>query len=142
MLKKQVILCLLLIMQLIILPVAYPSSLDDLIKSDMSANSGAAQNSKESPFLLLCKAHIAGQLIAENLTVDYRHKTVNGIPAKISETEIDWTIKKVDASFGVKKIFHNKLNRLAGTYNTWEEGVMYGSPPPTYICEKAPKPKF
>ena len=140
--QKQILLCLLLMVQVILIPVAYPSALDEVIKSDMSANSGAAQYSKEPPFLLLCKALIAGQLLAENLTVDYRHKTVNGIPAKISETEIDWTTKEIDTSFGVKKIFHHKLNRLAGTYNTWEEGVMYGSAPTTYICEKAPKPKF
>jgi hypothetical protein len=70
------------------------------------------------------------------LKVDYEHNTVNGYQAAFTASEIKWKTP----SQGIP--LDHILNRLAGTYEAFQVGVMYPLPPPVYRCEKAPAPKF
>jgi hypothetical protein len=96
-----------------------------------------------APFTLLCKANVQGQLFTRNLVVDYGRKTVNGVPASITDTMITWSSKEeVDSLRRQGVVNRHELNRLSGTYRFGQEGAVYASPLPSYNCEKAPPPKF
>ncbi|WP_442782035.1 hypothetical protein [Collimonas fungivorans] len=95
-----------------------------------------------TPFILLCKATIGGQLLTQNLVVNYRDKAVNGKSAVINETMITWSDNEFDPYRKMNMVNRHELNRLAGTYRMWTEGVVYAAPLPTYHCEKAQQPKF
>lgn len=93
-------------------------------------------------FILLCKATSGGQLLTQNLVVNYRDKTVNGNRAVITDTMISWSDSTFDSYRKMNLVNRHELNRLAGTYRDWTEGVVYAGPLPTYQCEKAPPQKF
>jgi hypothetical protein len=95
-----------------------------------------------APLKLLCKASFQGQLLTQNLVVDYGRKTVNGVPASITDAMITWSSKELDSYRRQDAVMKHELNRLSGTYRFWQEGAVYAAAPPTYACEKAPPPKF
>lgn len=107
-----------------------------------------AEEQKKPPvsqrFILVCSA----QLLMKNIAVDIPGRTVNGHPAKFSETTITWKTggveagrKKVEQQPESKKIVMHELNRLEGTYRSWGEGETAENSI-TYSCEKAPPQKF
>jgi hypothetical protein len=55
---------------------------------------------------------------------------------------ITWTDIDDDSMKNQKHVQRHELNRLAGTYRFWSDGVFYTAPTPTYRCEKAPVAKF
>jgi hypothetical protein len=91
---------------------------------------------------LLCLATVQGQQLAKNFLIDYGKRTVDGIPAQITETAIKWTVAGVEYQRAV--YYDHHLDRLAGTYRIDSRGgigIPVG-PPTTFKCEKAPAPRF
>ena len=75
--------------------------------------------------------------------LDYVASTVDARKAVITDNVITWAT--VEKSFYEKdrvNIVRHELNRLAGTYSSYAEGVMLAGPPTTFFCEKAPPAKF
>jgi hypothetical protein len=83
-----------------------------------------------------------GQPFALNFNIDYGKKTVNGVAASFTDTMIKWSTKEFDSVQQRQILYRHELNRLAGTYATWGEGILYAGPLPRYQCEKAPPAKF
>ena len=100
----------------------------------------AAAPDSDSRVTLLCRAKVNGQEFTENLEINYRDKTVNGLAAVISDTMIKWNSTDFDRYRRTNIVTKHELNRLAGSYRT--EGVIGSSAPPIYRCEKATSPKF
>jgi len=95
-----------------------------------------APPSTDAMFLLLCKATYHGQLLTQNLLVDYGLKGVNGDKAPITDTMIVWSSNESN------KVTRHELNRLSGTYRYGVDGAVYADVLPTYTCEKAPPQRF
>ena len=109
---------------------------------------GFAEDSKKSSagkrFTLVCRA----QLLKKTFVVDTDRRTVDGKPANFGEVLITWNggeaevaRKKGETRPEPKSGVTHELNRLEGTYRSWDEGeaqekaIAYG-------CEKAPPPLF
>ena len=104
-------------------------------------NAHSQQTGQEIKFM--CTATVSGQKIYKVLAMNYAASTVDGRKAEITENFIKWG--SAERSFLNKDrmdIVRHELNRLAGTYSSYAEGVMYAGPPPTFYCEKAPAAKF
>jgi hypothetical protein len=100
-------------------------------------------------FTLLCRA----QLLKKTFFVDTVRRTVDGKPASFGEAAITWKNGGADAATkkgakrseakngGVKNGVTHELNRLEGTYRSWEDGEA-PEKATTYGCEKAPPQVF
>lgn len=112
--------------------------LDDVAKKlfeeRTKAKTVALKDGPLSPLALLCTASLQGQAMALNLLVDFRSKTVNGAPANISETLVEW-----ETISNNQTLFHT-LNRLSGTYVS--AYAVNAGMPATFTCKKAPPRKF
>jgi hypothetical protein len=102
----------------------------------------AAPADSNTRFTLLCKATVNGQLFTQNLEINYQDRKVNGNSAVVADTMITWSTNDFDPYRKTNVVSKHELNRLAGNYRSWTEGAIYSAPPPSYICEKAPQPRF
>lgn len=102
----------------------------------------ATAHDSDMRFILLCKATVNGQLYTQNIEINYLGKTVNGLPAIITENMIKWSSTDYDQYRRGNVLTRHEVNRLAGIYRYWADGTIYASPPPSYSCDKAPLPKF
>lgn len=106
-----------------------------------TANAHTQQTGQE--IKLMCTATVSGQKIYKVLAVNYAASTVDGKKADITKNFIKWGSAEKSALYKDRMdIVRHELNRLAGTYSSYAEGVMYAGPPPTFYCEKAPAAKF
>jgi len=112
------------------------------------AASAFAEEQKKPPapqqFTLVCSS----QLLKKTIAVDIAKKTIDGKPAKFSETTIAWKTEEADAVWKrperqavAKRYVLHELNRLEGVYRSREEGAPVASSM-IYSCEKAPSQKF
>jgi len=118
-----------------------------LIGSVAGAPLRAAEEKKPaSPrFVLICGA----QMQQKTFAVDTAARTIDGKPARFSETRITWTtgVVEVRAKKGEKKKaepkagVNHELNRLDGTYRSWNAGETAENAT-LYSCDKAPPRKF
>ena len=98
--------------------------------------------SKAEVVVLLCKAVRQGQQLVRSFKVDYDRRSVDGLPASFSESEILWTTAAIETDRVVYLDHH--LHRLAGTYYLTSRGAVGIpiGPPTSFACEKAPAAKF
>lgn len=117
------------------------------------AAAAAAEEAKKpaSPrFTLICGA----QMQKKTFAVDTAAKTVDGVRANVSATAIAWkTGGEAAKKNGAKKTKNgdkaaangkgtmHELNRIEGTYRSWNEGES-GETALTYTCDKAGPAKF
>jgi hypothetical protein len=107
-----------------------------------------AEEQKKPPanqrFTLVCST----QMLRKTIAIDPAGRTVDGKPANFGEATITWKTGEVDASRkkGEKQgepkngVMH-ELNRLEGTYRSWNESEKAENST-TYGCEKAPPQRF
>jgi hypothetical protein len=117
-----------------------------LAAGSLAQNSAPTPHGDEGPVTLLCKGAASDHLLTQNLVIDYKHGTVNGKRAKITDTSITWQTVEMNSSRTAKTTYDHEINRLSGTYstNSHTPGAIYGGPPPThptYHCDKAPVTK-
>ncbi len=110
------------------------------------AQNAVPPSENNGPVTLVCKTSGTDHQTTKHLVVDYRHGTVNGKPAKITDTSITWQTVEPNASRTGTTTFDHEIDRLSGTFHTsgHTPGAIYGGPPPTYptyTCEKAPATK-
>src|SRR4051812_10677945 len=89
-------------------------------------------------FKLLCSAMIRDQKMAKVLNVNYSASTVDGRKAEITGDSIKWSTAENNEVQGRVVVYRHELNRIAGTYSSYGEGIFYAGPPVTYDCVKAP----
>lgn len=129
-----------------------PVPLDEAVSIVKAAGFEVRKQAAEAPkpvemapprqFALLCDATVRGQRISESLSVDLDARTVNGVRAQVSPTELRWSTPYRNPGNGVASGEVHTLNRLNGDYRFYVEGAMYAEPPPTYRCQMAPRPVF
>lgn len=91
---------------------------------------------------LLCTGSAGGQTITKVVALDYLNLLADGHQATFAEDLIKWSTVERDLSSDRMVIHRHELNRLAGTYRSYQDGALYSVLPPVYKCGKAPQPKF
>lgn len=95
-------------------------------------------------FTLVCSS----QLLRKTIAVDTARRTIDGKSANFSDTSITWKTEDAEVVWrrgeqpaAPKRSAMHELNRIEGTYRSWDEGAT-AETSATYSCEKAPPQKF
>jgi hypothetical protein len=98
---------------------------------------------RAEPIFLHCTGNLFGREAYADNTIDLTNNTVNGVPAQISQTTIDWQTSSVNP---LGQTTHNRfhIDRRSGDYTdissvdapgaqpfTMNLNCQVGSPPPT-----------
>ncbi|MBI4985869.1 MAG: hypothetical protein HZC24_11175 [Rhodocyclales bacterium] len=120
----------------------------------LAAVAAAAAQAQQPPappgprFTLICSA----QMQKKSFAVDTAQKTIDGKPANFGATAVTWKTggetakpgggkKNGDNQVAPARVVLHELDRIEGTYRSWNEGEN-GETAVVYGCEKAGPPKF
>jgi len=96
-----------------------------------------SQGAIAAPMRLLCTARDGSSPLV--VVMDAEARTMNGLPALFSDTQIRWVAQLRDAK-GRVETYDLSISRLNGAYTQMGRGAW--AYPVTLFCEKAPVPKF